>query len=129
MTAVAARDDWPALDSGSWADTQATLHLWTQVVGKVRMAMSPPVNHWWHVPLYVTSRGLTTSPMPLGGRTLEIEFDFLAQVLRLDCSDGADERLPLKPQSVAVFYEQLMAALGRLGVEVRIWIDATWQGS
>ena len=119
MTAPA--DDWPRLDQASWADTQATLHMWTQVVGKVRMALTPPVNHWWHVPLYVTSRGLTTSPMPLGGRTLEIAFDFLAQELRLDCSDGARERLPLAPQSVASFYNHLMAALERLGVAVHIW--------
>jgi hypothetical protein len=121
MTAAAVADDWPPLAYDSWADTQATLHMWTQVVGKLRMALSPAVNHWWHVPLYVTARGLTTSPMPLGGRTLEIGFDFLAHELCIDCSDGATERLPLKPQSVAAFYAQLMAALARLGVEVRIW--------
>jgi hypothetical protein len=112
-------ETWPALSD--WAETQATLHMWTQIVGKIRMALSPPVNHWWHVPLYVTARGLSTSPMPVGERTLEIVFDFMAHELRLDCSDGGGERLPLKPQSVAAFYAAVMAALGRLGVRVRIW--------
>ncbi|HEX3699480.1 MAG TPA: DUF5996 family protein [Phenylobacterium sp.] len=121
MTAAGGADDWPALAYDDWADTQATLHLWTQVVGKIRMALSRPVNHWWHVPLYVTARGLTTSPMPCGGRTLEIAFDFLDQHLRLECSDGAGERLALRPMSVAVFYREVMAALARLGVRVRIW--------
>jgi hypothetical protein len=121
MTGRAATDAWPPLAYDAWADTQATLHMWTQVVGKLRMALTPAVNHWWHVPLYVTARGLTTSPMPVGGRTLEIAFDFLAHELRIDCSDGAAECLPLTPQSVAAFYAQVMAALARLGVEVRIW--------
>ncbi|THD79253.1 MAG: hypothetical protein E7812_09240 [Phenylobacterium sp.] len=121
MSEAGARDDWPALAYDDWADTQATLHLWTQVVGKIRMTLSPPVNHWWHVPLYVTARGLTTTPMPCGGRTLEICFDFVAHELRLDCSDGAGERIALKPMSVAAFYRAVMAALDRLGVRVRIW--------
>jgi len=120
MNGQGERDAWPTL--ADWADTQATLHMWTQVVGKVRMALSPAVNHWWHVALYVTARGLSTSPMPVGGgRTLEIVFDFMTHELRLDCSDGGGERLPLKPQSVAAFYRAVMAALRRLGVEVRIW--------
>ena len=121
MSGAGARDDWPALAYDDWADTQATLHMWTQVVGKIRMALSPPVNHWWHVPLYVTARGLTTTPMPCGGRTLEICFDFVAQELRLDCSDGAGEQIALQPMSVAAFYRAVMAALDRLGVRVRIW--------
>ena len=114
-------EDWPALDYADWADTAQTLHMWTQVVGKIRMALTPAVNHWWHVPLYVTARGLTTSPMPYGGRTVEIAFDFLNQQLTIDCTDGACEILPLRPMSVATFYREVMAALGRLGVQVRIW--------
>jgi hypothetical protein len=121
VTAAGARDDWPALAYEDWADTQATLHMWTQIVGKVRMALTPPVNHWWHVPLYVTARGLATSPMPCGGRTVDIAFDFLADELRLDCSDGAGECIALRPMSVAAFYREVMAALGRLGIEVSIW--------
>ncbi|HEV2532168.1 DUF5996 family protein [Phenylobacterium sp.] len=121
MILEAVKDDWPPLSYDDWADTQATLHMWTQVVGKIRMALSPPVNHWWHVPLYVTSRGLTTSPMPVGGRTLEITFDFVTHQLRLDCSNGAGERLALKPRSVADFYRKLMAALERLHVRAPIW--------
>jgi hypothetical protein len=85
------------------------------------MALTPAVNHWWHVPLYVTARGLTTSPMPWGGRTLEIRFDLLGDAVRLDCSDGAGEQIELRPMSVAAFYRELTAALGRLGVEVGIW--------
>jgi hypothetical protein len=119
MSGPGERDGWPTL--ADWAETQATLHMWTQVVGKIRMALSPPVNHWWHVTLYVTARGLSTSPIPVGGRNLEISFDFMAQELRLECSDGGGERLPLRPQSVAAFYAAVMAALDRLGVAVRIW--------
>lgn len=111
---------WPALPE--WADTQATLHLWTQVVGKIRLALSPSVNHWWHVPLYVTARGLSTSPMPVGdARTLEITFDLTAQELRFDCSNGGGEYLPLRAQSVAAFHAEVMAALAGLGVKVHIW--------
>ena len=122
MTGRARRNDWPALHSEDWAETQATLHIWTQIVGKVPMALTPVVNHWWHVPLYVTARGLTTTPMPLdGGRNLEIAFDFVIHELRLECSDGAVERIALTPMSVAAFYGTVMAALARLGVSVRIW--------
>jgi len=121
MKAAAAHEDWPPLAYEDWADTQATLHMWTQIVGKVRMRLSAPVNHWWHVPLYVTARGLTTSPMPVGGRTLEIAFDFVAHELRIDCSNGARERLALKPRSVADFYRELMAALARLDISAPIW--------
>ncbi|HXA37599.1 MAG TPA: DUF5996 family protein [Phenylobacterium sp.] len=113
--------DWPALAYDDWADTAATLHMWTQVVGKVRMAMTPPVNHWWHVPLYVSARGLTTSPIPLDGRTFEIVFDFLDQRLRLACSDGHEESFALAPMTVAAFYRQVMDALERLGARPRIW--------
>jgi hypothetical protein len=114
-------DDWPALAYADWADTAETLHLWTQVVGKVRMALTPAVNHWWHVPLYVTARGLTTSPMPVGGRSVEIAFDFIDHALRIVCTDGSSEIFALAPMSVAAFYRRVMAGLGALGVDVRIW--------
>jgi Family of unknown function (DUF5996) len=113
--------DWPALAYDDWADTAATLHMWTQIVGKVRMVMTPPVNHWWHVPLYVNVRGLTTSPIPLGGRTIEIVFDFLEHRLRLTCSDGREESFALAPMSVAEFYRRVMDALAQLGAHPRIW--------
>jgi hypothetical protein len=95
--------------------------MWTQVVGKIRMALTPPVNHWWHVPLYVSARGLTTSPIPLKGRNFQIDFDFLDHRLDIACSDGRTERLDLKPQSVADFHTGVMRALDRLGIEARIW--------
>ena len=113
--------DWPELTYEGWVDTAATLHMWTQIVGKIRMALTPPVNHWWHVPLYVSARGLTTSPMPVGGRAIEIAFDFIAHRLEITCSDGAHEFLALEPKSVAAFHFQVMAALDRLGVRPRIW--------
>jgi hypothetical protein len=113
--------DWPPLAYADWADTAETLHLWTQVVGKVRMALTPAVNHWWHVPLYVTARGLTTSPMPVGGRSVEIVLDFVDDALRVLCSDGREEAFPLEPMSVAAFYAKTMAALARVDAAVRIW--------
>jgi hypothetical protein len=111
----------PELPFDSWSDTQATLHMWTQVVGKVRLSLSPLVNHWWNVPLYVTARGLTTSPMPYGDRVLEIIFDFTDHQLLIDTSDGVVRKLPLKPQSVADFYRSLMAVLAELHVPAKIW--------
>jgi hypothetical protein len=95
--------------------------MWTQVVGKVRLNLTPPVNHWWHVPLYVTSRGLTTTPIPLGNRTFDVTFDFIDHVLAVETSEGRKEIMPLLPRPVADFYHDLMAALGRLGINVRIW--------
>ena len=113
--------DWPALAYEDWADTAQTLHMWTQVAGKVRMALTPAVNHWWHVPLYVTARGLTTSPIPLKGRNFQIDFDFIAHRLEVVCSDGRTEAFDLKPMTTAEFYRRVMAALDDLGVTVRIW--------
>ncbi|MDB5435186.1 MAG: uncharacterized protein JWR47_1443 [Phenylobacterium sp.] len=121
MTVAADPMDWPALAYDDWADTAETLHLWTQVVGKVRMALTPPVNHWWHVPLYVSARGLTTSPIPAGGRNVEIVFDFLEHQLRIICSDGQRELVALRPISVAQFHRETMAALARLGIRPHIW--------
>jgi hypothetical protein len=113
-------DAWPDLPLAAWQDTFATLHLWTQIVGKIRLVKSPWLNHSWHTTLYVTSRGLTTSPIPDGRRTFELEFDFTAHRLELRSSDGRREEVPLRPQSVAVFHSLVMEALRRLDIEVRI---------
>ena len=112
---------WPPLIYADWQDTCATLHMWTQIVGKIRLALAPPVNHWWQVPLYLTSRGLTTSPMPYGRSTFQIDFDFIDHVLRIDTSDGRRETLPLRPCSVADFYAEIIGRLRALGLELRIW--------
>ena len=114
-------DVWPSLPLDAWRDTYVTLHLWTQIIGKVRLALAPMINHWWQVTLYVTSRGLTTSPMPYGTRTLQIEFDFLDHHLRIETSDGDCRALTLAPRSVAEFYRETMAALKSLGIPVSIW--------
>jgi hypothetical protein len=113
-------DVWPALPLDAWRDTYATLHMWTQIVGKVRMALSPPVNHWWHVTLYVTARGLSTSPIPYGTRTFEVSFDFIDHNLLIQTSDGTSKALGLFPHSVAEFYHEFLRALRALGIEVEI---------
>lgn len=111
---------WPALPLAEWQDTYATLHLYTQVIGKIRLASSPLMNEWWNVPLYVTSRGLTTSPMVHGARTFEIDFDFIDHNVLVRTSDGATRALALIPRSVASFYEELMAILQSLDLDVAI---------
>ena len=111
---------WPALPYAAWKDTCATLHLWTQIVGKVRLALTPWLNHSWHVTLYVTARGLSTGPMPGASGGLEIEFDFIDHVLWLRTSEGHVRQLMLRPISVAEFYADVMVALSELGVAVRI---------
>jgi Family of unknown function (DUF5996) len=111
---------WPELDYGAWQDTCATLQLWTQIVGKIRLMQTPWLNHSWHVPLYVNSRGLTTSPIPHGSRSFDIQFDFILHVLDITVSDGGVRRLALKPQSVADFYAAVTAALRELDVAVPI---------
>jgi len=111
---------WPPLPYEAWKDTLETLHLWTQVVGKVRLTQSPWVNHSWHVTLYVTSRGLTTSPISHGTRTFEIAFDFLAHQLVIATGEGKSACVPLEPQSVAAFYARLMESLNSLGLHVKI---------
>jgi hypothetical protein len=113
--------DWPDLPLSGWADTCTTLHLWTQVVGKIRMAHAPMVNHWWQVPLYVTCRGLTTSPIPYGGESFQIDFDFVDHALRLQTSKGELETVALRPRTVADFYTEVMSRLRELGLETRIW--------
>ena len=111
---------WADLPHAAWADTCATLHLWTQIVGKVRMAKSPWVNHSWHVTLYVTCRGLTTSPIPDGPRQFQIDFDFVDHRLLVITSDGGARTLPLAPMAVADFHERLLALLADLGIDVHI---------
>src|SRR6266851_2819281 len=112
---------WQSLPFAEWRDTCATLHLWTQVVGKIRLAQAPLINHWWQVPLYVTARGLTTSPMPYGARSFQIDFDFIDHRLVIACSDGKTASLPLEPSSVAAFYREVMALLATLGIVIEIW--------
>jgi Family of unknown function (DUF5996) len=112
--------DWPELPLAAWRDTCATLHLWTQVVGKVRLAQTPWTNHSWHVPLYVTARGLGTSPIPYGARIFQLDFDFLEHRLRIQTADGMRRSLPLEPRPVSEFYRQVAEALDALGLPVRI---------
>ncbi|MFA9479746.1 DUF5996 family protein [Phycisphaerales bacterium AB-hyl4] len=114
-------EDWPALPLEAWSDTYTTLHLWTQIVGKIRLAQAPMVNHWWQVPLYVTTRGLTTSPMPHGRRLFQIDFDFLDHLLRIQTDDGQSRELALRSCTVADFYHEIMAALHKLGLTVKVW--------
>jgi hypothetical protein len=111
---------WPALSYPEWKDTLATLHLWTQVVGKVRLMRTPWLNHSWHVVLYVTARGITTSPIPDGERTFEVCFDFIDHELDIVTSDGRVETMVLRPMTVSSFYREFMSRLSRLGISVRI---------
>ena len=111
---------WPALPYEAWKDTCTTLHLWMQIVGKIRLAQTPWTNHSWHVTLHVTPRGLTTSPIPYAGRAFQIDFDFIDHVLLIQTSAGEVRRLSLEPRSVAEFHDTLMAALAELGIRVRI---------
>ena len=114
-------DTWPALRYADWADTCNTLHLWTQVVGKVKLALAPLTNHWWGIVLFVSARGLTTGAMPYQDRALQIDFDFCAHELILRSSDAREQRIELKPMATADFYAAVMAALRALDVDVRIW--------
>ena len=118
---AATRAAWPALPYDDWKDTYATLHMWMQVVGKVRLAWTPALNHTWQVPFYVTPRGLTTSPIPHPAHNFEIAFDFLAHELRIETDSGARKTLPLGRRSVAEFYWELMAELKALDLETKIW--------
>jgi hypothetical protein len=111
---------WPRLRVADWVDTRDTLQLWTQIIGKIRMAYAPPVNHWWHVTLYPSARGLTTSAVPYVDGTFELEFDFLDQVLRAGTSDGRTRTVTLEPKTVAQFYGETMDALASLDIPVEI---------
>jgi hypothetical protein len=112
--------EWPALPFQDWEATCDTLHMWSQIVGKTRMALTPRVNHWWNVTLYVTPVGLTTSPIPFGERTFEVEFDFMSHRLNQRTSDGRDRIVSLYARSVADFYAEYMSALREIGISVRI---------
>jgi hypothetical protein len=114
-------ESWPALPLKAWQDTRDTLHMWTQIVGKVRLALTPLINHWWNVPLYISDRGLTTSAIPYQRGVFEVEFDFLDHNLVIRTSGGSSKIIPLVPRSVADFYKEVMAALKSLGIEVKIW--------
>jgi hypothetical protein len=111
---------WPELPTAAWRETYATLHLWTQIIGKIRLVRSPWLNHSWHVALYVTARGLTTSPIPDGVRTFQIDLDLIDHVLRVSTSDGAQRQFALAGQSVASFYAAIMAALWDTGIHIAI---------
>jgi Family of unknown function (DUF5996) len=111
---------WPSLPLEAWSDTCATLHMWTQIVGKIRLAQSPWINHSWHVTLYVTARGLTTSPIPYGNRTFQIDFDFIGHELTIQSSDGGVAGFLLEPQSVAAFYRRLQNEMAKLDLHVNI---------
>jgi len=112
---------WPSLPLDAWRDTYATLHMWSQVIGKIRLARAPMLNHWWQVTLYVTARGLTTSPIPYGARTFQIDFDFITHRLGIETSQGEERTFELGSYSVAEFYARVMAAMAELGLDVKIW--------
>jgi hypothetical protein len=112
---------WPPLPLDDWRDTRDTLHMWTQIVGKICLALTPRVNHFWNIALQVTARGLMTAPLPYQGRTFTMTFDFLEHALVIDTSDGARQSVPLRPETVADFYRLLMGTLHGLGIDVRIW--------
>ena len=113
---------WPrGLPLAQWRDTHDTLHMWMQIVGKTRLALVPRENHWWHVPLYVCARGLTTMPIPYGARAFEVQFDFIDHRLRVTTSDGAIREVALRPQAVADFYGEYMDVLVGLGIVVKFW--------
>jgi len=120
-SALSKDEAWPPLPLAEWSATYATLHMWTQIVGKVRLALSPHLNHWWHVALYVSARGLTTSAIPCAFGNFEIEFDFLDHVLRIQTSRGDTRTMKLAPRAVADFYKEFLAALASLQIGVKIW--------
>ena len=112
---------WPSLPLEAWQETCVTLHMWSQIIGKIRLKLAPPVNHWWQVPLYVTSRGLTTSPIPYRERIFQIDFDFIDHKMMITSDSGDMESIELKPRTVADFYRTTMEALRSLGLKVSIW--------
>ncbi len=119
--AQAVSPQWPTLPLDDWHATRDTLHLWTQVVGKTRLALAPHLNHWWQVPLYVSARGLTSSRVPYEGGGFEVVFDFIDHLLRVEADSGSSWSMPLAPRSVAAFYEEYMRGLRGLGIDVHIW--------
>jgi hypothetical protein len=121
LTTAGHLDAWPPLPLKEWEPTRATLHMWTQMAGKIRLALTPLVNHYWSVTLYVNSRGLTTSPIPYGDESFEMQFDFIDHKLVIAKCNGETRSIELGPKSVANFYVELMAALRAMGIEVKIW--------
>jgi len=119
--AVAAQDTWPNLPLAAWQDTHDTLHMWMQIVGKTRLALAPKQNHWWQVPLYVSSRGLTTTPIPYRARTFEVLFDFIDHRLVVETSDGTSREIALRARPVADFYREYMELVAGLGIVVNLW--------
>ena len=120
-SAQAVRENWPELPLAQWQDTYATLHMWTQIVGKVRLGLCPHINHWWEVPLYVNSVGLTTSAIPWYHGVFEVQFDFLRHVLSIQTSEGHSRTIALVPKSVADFYREFLSQLRDLGIDIEIW--------
>ena len=120
-TSTASAEIWPSLRLQDWKPTYHNLHMWTQIVGKVRLALTPKVNHWWNVPLYVTARGLTTSPIPYGKDAFEVQFDFIDHELLIDRCDGVQKVMKLEPKTVADFYKEFMSMLRSLGIDVSIY--------
>src|SRR6266853_5614854 len=120
-TVVDSSESWPALPLSAWTDTYATLHMWTQIVGKVRLTLSPHVNHWWEVPLYVNARGLTTSPIPYRKGVFEIQFDFIQHKLDVTTSSGEARSIRLEPRTVADFNAEFLSLLQSLEIDVKIW--------
>jgi hypothetical protein len=120
QTLLRSQNNWPVLTWSEWQATQETLHMWMQIIGKIRLALATRINHWWHVTLYATSRGLTTSPMPYGNRTIQIDFDFTDHRLLFQTSDGRQESIPLRPMSVATFYTQVLERMNTLGMPLKI---------
>jgi hypothetical protein len=114
-------NQWPELPLAEWKDTYDTVHRWTQIVGKIRLALTPLQNHWWNSTLYVTPRGLTTSAMSYNGRLFQIDFDFIDRLLLIEATDGSVKTITLRSRSVSEFYQETMAALGSLGIHVPIW--------
>ncbi|RJG07682.1 hypothetical protein D3870_18275 [Noviherbaspirillum cavernae] len=113
-------EDWPDLPWDAWKDTCATLHMWTQIVGKIRLTQMPWINHSWHVTLYVTARGMTTMSIPYGARSFQLDFDFIDHQLFIETSDGAVRTVALRPRTVADFYQELMAEMKDVGLDIRI---------
>ena len=120
-SAQAVRENWPELPLAQWQDTYATLHMWTQIVGKVRLGLCPHINHWWEVPLYVNSVGLTTSAIPWSRGVFEVQFDFIRHVLSIQTSEGHSRTIALVPKSVADFYREFLSQLRDLGIDIEIW--------
>ncbi len=112
---------WPNLLLAEWQETYETLHMWTQIIGKIRLVLAPKINHWWHSTLYVTPRGLTTSAIPYKTGNFQIDFDFLEHQLRIETSDGTTETMALTSRSVADFYRMVMSTLSAIGIDVQIW--------